>query len=132
MQWSRNDSWMVTADQGGYVKYWQSNMNNVKMFQAHKEPVRAIRWESSGDVYFNVITILSIPFAAIKFSTLLIIIMKIMIMIIIKSRQAISFNKMICDIGAKIKIIGIERLLFKSLIILISQCKFIANKIYLF
>ena len=43
MVWSRNDSWMVTADQTGYVKYWQSNMNNVKMFQAHKEPVRAIR-----------------------------------------------------------------------------------------
>lgn len=43
MVWSHNDSWMVTADQTGYVKYWQSNMNNVKMFQAHKEPVRAIR-----------------------------------------------------------------------------------------
>lgn len=43
MVWSRNDSWMVTGDQNGYVKYWQSNMNNVKMFQAHKEPVRAIR-----------------------------------------------------------------------------------------
>nr|XP_046908687.1 pre-mRNA 3' end processing protein WDR33-like [Dermatophagoides farinae] len=42
MVWSRNDSWMVTGDQNGYVKYWQSNMNNVKMFQAHKEPVRAI------------------------------------------------------------------------------------------
>lgn len=52
MVWSRTDSWMVTADHGGYVKYWQSNMNNVKMFQAHKEPVRAIRWEqkSAGDV----------------------------------------------------------------------------------
>lgn len=59
MVWSRNDSWMVTADQGGYVKYWQSNMNNVKMFQAHKEPVRAIRWGSSGDV-FTVIIILFI------------------------------------------------------------------------
>ena len=34
---------MVTADHGGYVKYWQSNMNNVKMFQAHKEPIRALR-----------------------------------------------------------------------------------------
>lgn len=45
MVWSRNDSWMVTADQTGYVKYWQSNMNNVKMFQAHKEPVRAIRFD---------------------------------------------------------------------------------------
>ena len=33
MVWSRNDQWMVTGDHGGYVKYWQSNMNNVKMFQ---------------------------------------------------------------------------------------------------
>lgn len=42
MVWSRSDSWMVTGDHSGYVKYWQSNMNNVKMFQAHKEAVRAI------------------------------------------------------------------------------------------
>uniref|UniRef100_A0A803TCU9 WD repeat domain 33 n=1 Tax=Anolis carolinensis TaxID=28377 RepID=A0A803TCU9_ANOCA len=40
MTWSRNDMWMLTADHGGYVKYWQSNMNNVKMFQAHKEAIR--------------------------------------------------------------------------------------------
>ncbi|XP_077471562.1 pre-mRNA 3' end processing protein WDR33 isoform X2 [Stigmatopora argus] len=40
MTWSHNDMWMLTADHGGYVKYWQSNMNNVKMFQAHKEAVR--------------------------------------------------------------------------------------------
>uniref|UniRef100_T1IMW3 Vps41 beta-propeller domain-containing protein n=1 Tax=Strigamia maritima TaxID=126957 RepID=T1IMW3_STRMM len=42
MIWSHNDSWMVTGDHSGYVKYWQSNMNNVKMFRAHKEPLRAI------------------------------------------------------------------------------------------
>lgn len=36
MVWSHNDIWMVTADHAGYVKYWQSNMNNVKMFQVHK------------------------------------------------------------------------------------------------
>lgn len=45
MRWSHSDSWMVTADHAGYIKYWQSNMNNVKMYQAHKEPVRGIRWE---------------------------------------------------------------------------------------
>lgn len=44
MVWSHNDSWMVTGDHSGYVKYWQSNMNNVKMFQAHKEPIRGIRY----------------------------------------------------------------------------------------
>lgn len=42
MKWSRNDSWMVTGDHSGYIKYWQSNMNNVKMFQAHKEAVRGL------------------------------------------------------------------------------------------
>ncbi|XP_048103122.1 pre-mRNA 3' end processing protein WDR33 isoform X2 [Alosa alosa] len=40
MTWSHNDMWMLTADHGGYIKYWQSNMNNVKMFQAHKEAIR--------------------------------------------------------------------------------------------
>lgn len=42
MKWSHNDTWMVTGDHGGYIKYWQSNMNNVKMFQAHKEAVRCV------------------------------------------------------------------------------------------
>lgn len=54
MVWSRSDTWMVTADHGGYVKYWQSNMNNVKMFQAHKEPVRAIRWASTEDKFLSI------------------------------------------------------------------------------
>lgn len=44
MVWSHNDNWMVTGDHAGYVKYWQSNMNNVRMFQAHKDPVRGIRY----------------------------------------------------------------------------------------
>ncbi|XP_064459327.1 pre-mRNA 3' end processing protein WDR33-like [Ornithodoros turicata] len=42
MVWSHNDTWMVTGDHAGYVKYWQSNMNNVKMFQGHKEAIRGI------------------------------------------------------------------------------------------
>lgn len=46
MMWSNNDSWMVTGDHNGYVKYWQSNMNNVKQYQAHKEPVRGIRYRN--------------------------------------------------------------------------------------
>jgi polyadenylation factor subunit 2 len=42
MVWSHNDQWMVTGDHEGIVKYWQSNMNNVKAFSAHKEAVRDI------------------------------------------------------------------------------------------
>ncbi|XP_063240646.1 pre-mRNA 3' end processing protein WDR33 [Bacillus rossius redtenbacheri] len=47
MVWSHNDVWMVTGDHAGYVKYWQSNMNNVKMFQAHKEALRGLSFSST-------------------------------------------------------------------------------------
>lgn len=75
MIWSHNDNWMVTGDDGGAIKYdiatlqiyysyllflyslfcmftsgkklryWQSNMNNVKVNKtAHKESVRDLRY----------------------------------------------------------------------------------------
>jgi len=53
MVWSHNDLWMVTGDHAGFVKYWQSNMNNVKMFQAHKEPLRGIRWATLDGLLFQ-------------------------------------------------------------------------------
>jgi hypothetical protein len=40
MKWSHNDNWMVTADHKGVIKYWQSNMNNLKMIEGHKEAIR--------------------------------------------------------------------------------------------
>jgi polyadenylation factor subunit 2 len=40
--WSHNDTWMMSADSGGFIKYWQSNLNNLKIFQAHKEPIRGL------------------------------------------------------------------------------------------
>ncbi|VDD79237.1 unnamed protein product [Mesocestoides corti] len=42
MKWSHNDEWLLTADHAGYVKYWQANMNNVQMYQAHKMPIRGV------------------------------------------------------------------------------------------
>jgi len=42
MVWSHDNNWMITGDHNGYVKYWQSNMNNVKAFQAHKEALRGL------------------------------------------------------------------------------------------
>ncbi|XP_050682207.1 pre-mRNA 3' end processing protein WDR33 [Leptidea sinapis] len=47
MVWSHGEGWMVTGDHSGFVKYWQSNMNNVKMYQAHKEAVRGISFSPS-------------------------------------------------------------------------------------
>lgn len=51
MTWSHNDLLMLTADEGGVVKYWQTTMNNVKAFKAHKEPVRDISF-SPNDMHF--------------------------------------------------------------------------------
>lgn len=72
MNWSRNDSWMVTADHKGYVKYWQSNMNNVKMFEAHKEPVRALRWELVDDRVCLMCNLRLLSFALVKYSNFLV------------------------------------------------------------
>lgn len=33
----------MSADHDGYIKYWQPNMNNVHAYQAHREPIRALR-----------------------------------------------------------------------------------------
>ncbi|CAO3591931.1 unnamed protein product [Absidia cylindrospora] len=47
MDWSHNDNWMVTGDHSGIIKYWQSNMSNLKMFQAHKEAIRDLTFAPS-------------------------------------------------------------------------------------
>lgn len=58
MVWSHNDQWMVTGDTGGFVKYWQTNMNNVKLFQAHKDPVRGLRYSHSISLCQRLFTII--------------------------------------------------------------------------
>ncbi|KAJ3370254.1 hypothetical protein GGF31_004312 [Allomyces arbusculus] len=47
MRWSRNDTWMLSGDNAGVIKYWQSNMNNLKSIQVHKEAVRGIAFAPS-------------------------------------------------------------------------------------
>lgn len=42
MEWSHNDMWLLSGDHNGVIKYWQSNMNNVKMIQAHSDPIRGL------------------------------------------------------------------------------------------
>ena len=38
--YSHNDEWLLSADQDGYVKYWQTNFNLVQSIHAHEAPVR--------------------------------------------------------------------------------------------
>lgn len=40
MTWSHNDTYLISADHSGVIKYWQTSLNNLKAFQAHKEAVR--------------------------------------------------------------------------------------------
>jgi len=42
MEWSHNDMWLLSGDHNGIIKYWQSNMNNVKLIQAHNDPIRGL------------------------------------------------------------------------------------------
>eukprot|EP00742_Colponemidia_sp_Colp-10_P006411 GILJ01006869.1.p1 GENE.GILJ01006869.1~~GILJ01006869.1.p1 ORF type:complete len:434 (+),score=42.77 GILJ01006869.1:72-1373(+) len=42
MTWSHDSNWMISGDQGGRIKYWQPNMNNVKEFQGHTQSIRDI------------------------------------------------------------------------------------------
>jgi len=51
MIWSHNEQWMLTGDDKGYVKYWQANMNNVKMFQGHLEAIRGLRYKKIEKIY---------------------------------------------------------------------------------
>ena len=38
--YAHNNEWLLSADQDGFVKYWQTNFNNLTSFQAHNDPVR--------------------------------------------------------------------------------------------
>lgn len=51
MKYSYNDDWLLSADQDGIVKYWQTNFNNVKEIQAHNDPVRDLAFAPT-DVKF--------------------------------------------------------------------------------
>ncbi|KAK9449977.1 WD40-repeat-containing domain protein [Limtongia smithiae] len=46
-EWSHNDDWFISGDQEGIVKYWQPNMNNVKVLAAHREAIRDLSFSPS-------------------------------------------------------------------------------------
>ena len=43
MTWSHDDMCMISADDTGMIKYWQSNMAENKRFQGHKDVIRDLR-----------------------------------------------------------------------------------------
>lgn len=56
LDWSKSGSWLVSGDNSGFIKYFQPNMNNLQMFEGHKDSIRDIsfspndsRFASCGD-----------------------------------------------------------------------------------
>lgn len=47
MIWSHDENWMLSGDQKGVIKYWQSNMNNLKAFNAHQDTIRDLSFSPS-------------------------------------------------------------------------------------
>ncbi|KAF2228906.1 WD40 repeat-like protein [Viridothelium virens] len=51
MKYSHSDDWLLSADQDGNVKYFQTNLNNVKEIRAHDHAVRDLAFAPT-DVKF--------------------------------------------------------------------------------
>ncbi|KAI9679607.1 MAG: pre-mRNA cleavage and polyadenylation factor (CPF) complex subunit [Trizodia sp. TS-e1964] len=50
-RYSHSDDWLLSADQDGIIKYWQTNFNNVKVIQGHSDPIRDVAF-SPADTKF--------------------------------------------------------------------------------
>jgi len=42
MEWSRNGMWLLSADDKGFLKYWQTSLSPVKVAKLHDDSVRSI------------------------------------------------------------------------------------------
>ncbi|CAH7685674.1 WD40-repeat-containing domain protein [Phakopsora pachyrhizi] len=47
VDWSKSGAWLVSGDNNGIIKYFQPNMNNLQMFEGHKDSVRDISFSPS-------------------------------------------------------------------------------------
>ena len=52
-KYSHNEDWLISADQSGVVKYWQTNFNNVKNIQAHADPIRDIAFSPNDSKFIT-------------------------------------------------------------------------------
>jgi polyadenylation factor subunit 2 len=48
LKWTENGDWLLSGDSAGIIKYWQPNMNNVKVLYAHRDAaVRDLAYPSA-------------------------------------------------------------------------------------
>lgn len=51
LKYSHNNDWLLSADQSGVIKYWQTNFNNVNIIQGHNDGIRDVAF-SPNDAKF--------------------------------------------------------------------------------
>ncbi|KAI9008652.1 WD40-repeat-containing domain protein [Hyaloraphidium curvatum] len=47
LTWTPSDNFLVSADDKGWIKYWQPSLTNVKVYQGHKEAIRGLSFSPS-------------------------------------------------------------------------------------
>ena len=47
LAWSHNDAYLISGDNKGLIKYWQSNMSNLKEMKGHNEALRGLAFSPS-------------------------------------------------------------------------------------
>jgi polyadenylation factor subunit 2 len=45
MTYTHNDNWLITGDDAGSIKYWQSNLNHVKVCCSPRDTRRPWRFD---------------------------------------------------------------------------------------
>lgn len=50
-KYSHSEDWLLSADQDGWVKYWQPNFNNVKEIKAHKMTIRDLAFSPNDNKF---------------------------------------------------------------------------------
>lgn len=51
MVYSHNGKWVTTGEHNGFIKYWQPNMINVAMIEAHNKPISGISFCPSDEKF---------------------------------------------------------------------------------
>jgi polyadenylation factor subunit 2 len=49
LTWANNDLFLVSGDDGGIIKYWQTSMNNLRAFKAHKDSIRELSFSPNSN-----------------------------------------------------------------------------------
>ncbi|CAH6721795.1 polyadenylation factor subunit 2 [[Candida] jaroonii] len=53
LKYSHNDNWLLSGDQDGVVKYWQTNFNNVNIIQCHNDGIRDLSFSPNDSKFLT-------------------------------------------------------------------------------